>query len=729
MYAKVIIEYPIKSLDKAFTYIIKEELKDKMKVGMKVLVPFGNKLVNGFVMSIMNDNNDDYELKEIKQILEPELILNNELLDLGKYMHDSLLCTYISAYQTMLPSAFKAKNQKNNYDFYEKYIILNKSINDINEYIKNNQRSKKQISIIEELLNKEKVLKSSISGVSLNTLLDKEIVKEIKEQKYRISYKNNDKNKDVVFTSEQESAYQTINKSLNKNETFLLYGVTGSGKTEIYLKLIDDVIKSGKSAIMLVPEISLTMQIVNRFYNKFGDKVAVLHSGLSDGERHDEYLKVIRNEVSVVVGTRSAIYAPFNNLGIIIMDEEHSESYKQENNPKYHTKDIADFRCKYHNIPLVLGSATPRLESMARALKGVYTLITLKNRIGSSVLPKVSIVNMEEEYKNKNFIFSELLQNKIRNCLDKKEQIILLLNRRGFSTFISCSNCGFTYKCPNCDISLTYHKTSNNLICHYCGYQVKCDNLCPICKENGLKYLGLGTEKLEEEIKLKFPSARVIRMDQDSTSKKGAHDRIITDFKDNKYDILLGTSMISKGLDFPNVTLVGVINADASLNAPDFRSNENTFSLLNQVAGRAGRREKVGEVIIQTFNPDNRVLNFVKENSYDNFYKYEMDFRKKLRYPPYYYLIGLKVTSNDYKLALEESKKITSFIKKHINEETICLGPTTAAILKFNNLYRFQIIIKYRFDEKLISTLKELDKIMNTNKSVNLDIDINPIKI
>ena len=532
-----------------------------------------------------------------------------------------------------------------------------------------------------------------------------------------------------VLTSDQEHVYSVVKDSLSNNNTFLLKGVTGSGKTEVYLRLIEAVINNNKNAIMLVPEISLTAQITKRFYDRFGDQVAVLHSGLSDGEKHDEYLKVIRGEVSIVVGTRSAVFAPFDNLGIIIIDEEHSDAYKQDNNPEYNAIDIAIYRSKYHNIPLVLGSATPRLETMARAKKGVYQLLELNKRVGNSILPKVTLVDMQEEYKKKNFIFSDLLKEKIKMTLEKNEQVILFLNRRGFSTFINCSNCGYTFKCPNCDISLIYHKSTENLICHYCGYQKKVTKLCPNCNEDGLKYLGLGTEKLEEEIKSLFPMSSVIRMDQDSTSKKGMHEKIVNDFNDNKYNILLGTSMISKGLDFPNVTLVGILNADMSLNIPDFRSNENTFSLLNQVSGRAGRREKQGEVIIQTFNYDNKVLDYVKNNDYDNFYNYEMDFRRKLKYPPYYYLIGIKVLSKDYNEALNNSKKIVIFLKNKLAKETICLGPTTAAILKYNNISRFQIIIKYRFDDKIISSLKELDSMFAYNKKVNIDIDINPYKI
>lgn len=726
MFAKVIIEYQIKSLDKTFTYIVPDKLIDIIKVGMKVLVPFANKKVNGFILSIENSSSSEYQLKEIISILEPELVLSEELLKLGTYMRDTLFCTTISAYQAMLPTSFKIKTQKSNYNNYEKYIVLNKNKEEIQKYINENPKKIKQIAILNKVMEEKRVLKNLISGVPLTNLLKEQLLKEQLEQKYRIINKYQEESKKTL-TERQQKIFESVD--LNNFNTYLLYGVTGSGKTEVYLNLIEKVINNGKTAIMLVPEISLTMQIVNRFYNRFKNKVAVLHSRLSDGEKHDEYLKIIRKEVSIVVGTRSAVFAPLTNLGIIIIDEEHSSSYKQDNTPKYNAKDLASFRAEYNNIPLILGSATPTLESFARAKKGVFKLLELNTRVGKSILPKVHLVDMEEEYKNKNFVFSTILKEKINEKLENDEQIILLLNRRGFSTFISCSNCGFTYKCPNCDISLTYHKSSNNLICHYCGYQITCHENCPNCNEDGLKYLGLGTEKLEEEITKEFKKAKVIRMDQDTTTKKNSHDKIITAFKNKEYNILLGTSMISKGLDFDNVTLVGVINADTSLNIPDFRSNENTYDLLSQVAGRAGRREKPGEVIIQTFNPDNKVLNFVKDNNYEIFYNYEMDFRKKLRYPPYWYLIGIKVISSDYNLSLEYAKKVANYLKKNSGENTICLGPTTCAILKFKNQYRFQIIIKYKIDQKLMKSLKELNDIFAMKKDVFLDIDVNPSKI
>ena len=416
-------------------------------------------------------------------------------------------------------------------------------------------------------------------------------------------------------------------------------------------------------------------------------------------------------------------------MGVIIIDEEHSDTYKQDSTPRYHARDIAIKRSEYHNCPLILGSATPSLESMARASKNVYHLITLKSRANHLPMPEIFIVDMKCELEKRNFVISELLDKKIKECLKRKEQIILLLNRRGFSTIITCSNCGFTYKCPYCEISLTYHKSSNTLRCHYCGYTKIKDDICPECHEKGLNYMGMGTEKLEEIIKEKYPESKVIRMDADTTSKKGAHDKLIKAFKNEEYNILIGTQMISKGLDFPKCTLVGVINADTSLNIPDFRSSERTFSLLDQAAGRAGRSTNPGSVIIQTFNPDNETIKAVKKHDYDSFYQSEMKVRKILKYPPYYYLANIKVASKDYNEASRESVKVKKYLESHLDESSIILGPSTASNFKRNNIYRFSITIKYRFDKNLMKTLKELDEIYGTSKNVFLEVDINPLWI
>ena len=724
MYAQVLVEYNVKSLDKTFTYKIGDNIKNKLKVGMKVKVPFASSYINGFVVNITDQIDSNFEIKEVHEIVNENLVLTKELLEMGQYLKEKTLCSLISAYQTMLPPSLKVKNQKSNYELLISYIVLNEDIN-LQEIKAQKQKAKKQLEIIELLEKEKRVLKKDIACSSLKSLLEEHIVIEIKEKAYRINIAKEEE-KDYPLTQEQQKVFEQIKQSFNHEETFLLHGVTGSGKTEVYIHLIKEIIKNKQRSLLLVPEITLSTQIVARFYERFGNKVAIFHSALSEGEKYDEYLKIINNEVDVVVGTRSAIFAPINDLGIIIIDEEHSENYKQENMPRYQTLDMALFRSKYNKIPLVLGSATPKLETMARALKGVYTYLTLDKRINNAVLPKITMVDMQEEMKKRNPIFSDLLTSKINNCLEKKEQAIILLNRRGHSTIITCQNCGYTYKCPHCDISLTYHKSTSNLRCHYCGYTVFKEKLCPECQEDALNYYGLGTEKLELELQKKFPDARIVRMDVDTTTKKGAHDRIIKDFQAHKYDILLGTQMISKGLDFPNVTLVGVINADLSLNLPDFKARERTFSLLTQTAGRSGRSSKKGEVVIQSYNPDNAIFNYVINNDYKGFYQYEMNNRHELDYPPYYYLTSIKVASKDYNAASKEANKIANYLQKNLDEKTIILGPTTAAQFRLNNIYRFQIILKYKKDDNLNKVLQELDDMFILNKEVNLEIDLSP---
>ncbi len=727
MYAYCVIEYPIKSLDKAFTYQVPFNLKDKLQVGMKVLVPFNNRFVYAIVLKITNEYHENYELKEIKSIVDEYLILNKELLLLGKEMQNLTLCTLISAYQAMLPSALKIKEQKRDYKNYDYIIVLDKNKNEVINYIKMHRPSHK-IELLNILLNKGELNKKNCNSVALRDLKKLGFVKEIKkvhENKVDTSIES----KDILLNEEQLAALSKIYLSFLEAKTFLLYGVTGSGKTNVYLKLIQETLKKEKQALMLVPEISLTQQMISIFKAYFKKNVAILHSGLSDKEKYDEYVKILKGEVNVVIGTRSAVFAPLNNIGIIIIDEEQSDTYKQDTTPRYHARDIALFRSKYHNCPLILGSATPSLESMARATKGVYELLHLRKRANNMPLPEVFIVDMKEELEKRNFIISELLDEKIKTCLKRQEQAILLLNRRGYSTFISCRNCGFTYKCPNCEITLTYHKSSNMLRCHYCGYTKIKDDLCPKCHEKSLNYLGLGTEKLETIIKEKYPNAKVIRMDKDTTSKKGAHEKILTAFKNEEYNILIGTQMISKGLDFPKCTLVGVLKADASLNIPDFRSSERTFSLLDQVAGRAGRSKIPGSVIIETFNPDNETIKAVKNHDYDTFYQKEMQIRKILKYPPYYYIASIKVGSGNYKEASIEIDNIKKYLETKLDKEIIILGPSVASNFKRNNIYRFGITIKYKKDKKLKEILKELDNIYATNKKVFLEIDINPLYI
>ena len=724
MYAEVLVEYGAKALDKKFTYIIPDKFKDKLQIGMKVIVPFGSSTINGFVVNIINSTEND-NLKEIVGISKQDFILNDELMKLGEYIKETTLCSLIGAYQCMLPSSMKVKTIKSDYQKYNEYLILNNK-EDALSYINKNKNAKKQIELLNRLLQNEKILKNEYSSIIVKKLNDLNLISILKENKYRI---NKEKTifKSLNLTKEQEVAVKEVETSFNISNTFLLYGITGSGKTEVYMNLIEKVISNGKEAIMLVPEISLTTQIVDRFYQRFGNNVAIFHSNLSEGEKYDEYHKILNGDVKIVVGTRSAIFVPFKNIGLIILDEEQSSNYKQDNNPRYHARDIAIERSKYHKCPVILGSATPSLESMARGFKGVYKLLTLKNRIGSSTLPDINIVDMQSEYQKGNMIISDLLDEKIKDRIDKNEQVIIFLNRRGFNTIITCKNCGYTFKCPHCDITLTYHKSSNHLRCHYCGYTVLNTDICPTCHEKALASFGLGTEKLEEELKNRY-NVKVIRMDIDTTSKKGSTNEMIKEIEDGNSCIIVGTQMISKGFDFPKVTLVGVINADDSLNIPDFRSGERTFELLTQTAGRAGRKDLKGEVIVQSFNPDNKTLKFVKNADYKSLFNYEMGIRKILKYPPYFYLTLIKIASKDYDLASKEATKVLKFLNNKLSN-TIILGPTTASMFKFNNVYRFQIILKYKKYETIKNVLIELDELYKVNTKVNIEIDNNPSHI
>ena len=716
MTVNVLVELSNRNVDKYFSYNVPRDMESDIKVGVRVKVPFGKQNLEGFIIEV--DNSFNSELKDIYEVVDKDIILTPELIDLGKFIKEKTLCTLISAYQTMLPKALKAQNKTLINKSYTKLVKLNIDKNEINN-LKLNDTQK---TIIDEVLNginkKDELQKISLS--SLKTLINKEILKEELIENYRLKLSSSNYPR-YKLNSEQESAVNTILNS--KDNTYLLHGVTGSGKTEVYMELIEKMLKENKTAIVLVPEISLTPQMVDRFKSRFEDSIAILHSRLSEGEKYDEYRKISKGLVKIVIGARSAIFAPLNNIGIIVIDEEHTNTYKQESNPKYNAIDIAIERCRTNNAKLVLGSATPSLESYARAVTNKYHLIELNNRANNKPLPEIEIIDMNKE-KKKGY-FSNKLIEKINEKLDKKEQIILLLNRRGYASFVMCSNCGYVSKCPNCDVTLTYHKSSDMERCHYCGYATKRHDVCPNCHEKAIKNLGVGTEKIEEELNRLF-NAKVIRMDFDTTSAKGAHEKIINAFRNHEYDILLGTQMIAKGLDFPNVTLVGVINADTSLMIPNFRSSEYTFQLLSQVAGRSGRSDKTGDVVIQTFNPEHYAIALAKTQNYKLFFQKEMGIRKMLKYPPYYYMTYVKVISDNYELLKNESNLIAAKLKDNL-KDSIVLGPSIGSIFKVKNTYRFMITIKYKKEDNLYNYLDLLLEHYSSNSKIRLDIDFNPI--
>src|SRR5690625_441248 len=576
----------------------------------------------------------------------------------------------------------------------------------------------------------------NISSASLQSLCDKGLLGKEKIEIMRTPYVDTtfERTRALPLTDEQSKAIQPILKNIKKEklDVFLLHGVTGSGKTEIYLQAIEKVIEQGKEAIVLVPEISLTPQMVKRFKGRFGSNVAVLHSALSIGEKYDEWRKVQRKEVQVVVGARSAIFAPFENLGIIIIDEEHETTYKQEESPRYHARDVAIKRGEYNCCPVILGSATPTLESYARGTKDVYHLLTLSKRTNKKAMPKVEIIDMRKElHAGNRTMFSRLLMTKINECLRKNEQIVLLLNRRGYSTFALCRDCGHVEECPHCDISLTYHKRENKLKCHYCAYETLMPTQCPNCQSSLIRFFGTGPERVQEALTKLIPEARVIRMDVDTTRRKGAHERLLKKFANREADILLGTQMIAKGLDFEHVTLVGVLAADSMLHLPDFRSSEKTFQLITQVSGRAGRHELEGEVIVQTYTPEHYSIHLASQYNYGLFYKQEMNIRRTFAYPPYVYLLLLTITHENEQKVFQVAQKIRNKLVKRVQQRTVILGPSPSPIARIKNRYRYQLIIKYRSEPHLAQIVKEvLDDFENERRrDLQIIVDFNPYQL
>ncbi|MGG0657882.1 primosomal protein N' [Rummeliibacillus pycnus] len=605
-------------------------------------------------------------------------------------------------------------------------------------------RAKKQVHVAEwmvehageEFIPHELCETLKITSAVLNAVVEKGAGQYFQEEVYRDPFAKETKSSTALaLTDEQDSALEQILETMNteKATTFLLHGVTGSGKTEVYLQAIQEAINHGQEAIVLVPEISLTPQMTERFRARFGDLVAVMHSGLSQGEKYDEWRKIGRGEVKVAVGARSAIFAPFTNLGLIILDEEHESTYKQEDTPRYHARDVAIWRSQFHQCPVILGSATPSLESFARAKKNVYTLLTLSKRAKHQSLPVVQVVDMREELHSGNrSIFSAGLADAIQARLDRKEQMVLFLNRRGYSSFVLCRDCGTVVQCKNCDISMTYHRSTETLKCHYCGYEEHVPTECPECHSEHIRFFGTGTQKIEVEIHKVFPEARVLRMDVDTTRQKGAHERILDDFGAGKADILLGTQMIAKGLDFPKITLVGVLSADTSLNLPDFRAAERTFQLLTQVSGRAGRHDLPGEVIIQTYTPEHYAIQLSKEQHYEPFYEQEMAMRHKFAYPPYYYVVLIQVSHEDVMMAAEYAGKAMDWLKLKLSPQVGLIGPTAASISRIQNRYRYQCLIKYKKEPNLTETLQQLIRMYRTEwikKGIQLTVDLDPSTI
>lgn len=726
IYAEIIINSDALEIDKPFTYEVPENLLEEISVGQWVKVPFGikNNIVDGFVLNLKEDNISGVKIKKIKSIALINPLLTNDDIKLVEYLRENYLCKYIDGIRLLIPQGvLKGINNKYklvvaltdkkvSFDIQEKY-------NDILSFIKDNNGK----------FNKSELNKiHGLSTYKINKLINEGYLKVEEEIVYRYNYKEYINYKEKDLTEDQIKAIKEIENS-NKN-MFLLKGVTGSGKTEVYMNLVKKAVDNEKSAIILVPEISLTPQMIERFKGRFGREVAVFHSKLSDGERYDEWYRIKEGKAKVVIGARSALFLPFQNLGIIIIDEEHENTYKSEQNPRYVTREVAEYISNLKNCKVILGSATPSIETYYRAISGEIELIELKNRVDNKPMPEIEIIDMREELNSGNVsMFSRKLFSEIKKTLEKNEQIILFLNRRGFSTFVSCRSCGYVFKCSKCDISMTYHK-NGYLICHYCGNGQMQPKICPKCKSKYVKHFGTGTERVEEEVKKYFPKAKVLRMDMDTTRNKNSHESIYNSFKNGEGDILIGTQMISKGLDFENVTLVGILAADMSLNVPDYRSAERTFQIVTQVSGRAGRGNKEGKVILQTYSPNDYSLNYAKNYDYEGFYNEEFTTRGLMYYPPFGKILLINVSSKNeilLKNFMNTLKQELSVV--HNNNENIeFLGPVPCIISKIKDNFRWQIIFKgdisLEFCKKIKDKLYQLNK--NVYNEIKVTIDINP---
>ena len=725
LYAEVIINSDAVEIDRTFTYKVKDDLASLISVGHRVKVPFGvkSKHVEGFVMSLSTEFNDTYKIKEIIKLCDEEPILTRDDLLIVEFLVKRTLCKYIDAIRVMIPPGLikGIKSKKKN-------VI--KFVKDFNEDVRNKEKYKELIFFVknnDSLYSKAELTKQySFSIYTINKAIEKGYLCVEETVVERFNRRIYEEDKINILTEEQKQAILKI-KNTNKNG-ILLKGVTGSGKTEIYMNLVEKALNRGQGAIVLVPEIALTPQMIERFKGRFGEDVALFHSRLSDGEKFDEWYRIKSGRCRLVVGARSALFLPVNNLGLIIIDEEHEGSYKSEHNPKYNTKEVAQFISVIKGCKYILGSATPSIESFADALVSKIELIELNNRVDNKPLPIMEIVDMREELKVKNLsMFSRKLYKEIKDALEKKEQIILFLNRRGFSTFISCRSCGYVFKCDKCDIAMTYHK-NGYLVCHYCGKTEKQVKICPKCKSKYVKFFGAGTEKVENEVRKYFKDARILRMDADTTRTKDSYEKIYNTFKKGEADILIGTQMITKGLDFKGVTLVGVLAADISLNIPDYRAGERTFQLITQVAGRAGRGDKEGKVIIQSYTPNHPSLRYSANNDYIGMFKEEIAIRKSMMYPPFGTILLIRGISKDEKKLKEFMKSVANEINKLLNEEATLLGPTQCIVGKIKDKYRWQILIKGKITDELSKKIK--DTLYEMNKSVyneiRMNIDINP---
>ena len=781
MFAEVVVDIKNKAVDRVFDYLIPADMQDIVVPGVRVMVPFGPRALSGFVVRVKESSDFGGTLRPISKLLDVVPVLSEELLALGMELGAETGATMISCFEAMIPAAMKTKYRKlyvlgeagvagtevmalfgaafelNSEmvapkDFkiikqaiddgfvevvYEASAKLGAKMRRYVELIKGspspNKLGVKQQVVVDMLSASHKPLERATIDVSasvLKGLIDKGIIRYLDVEVYRDPYANThiSLTKKRALNKAQADAVTMITQA--ENEVVLLHGVTGSGKTEVYLEAISTVVAGGKQVIVLIPEITLTTQITERFKERFGNRVAVIHSGLSMGERYDEWRKIRRGEVDIVVGARSAVFAPFTNIGLIIVDEEHEATYKQEEMPRYHAIEVAKTRAQAHRCPVVLGSATPSLETYARANKGVYKLAVLPERaVKGASKPTVNLIDMNQHVlASSSGIMSNELENAIADRLALKEQVILFLNRRGYANFMQCRECHEVVSCSNCDVTLTYHKQINGLKCHYCNFTTNVMQACPECESNEVRFFGSGTQKIEEFLATRFPEANVLRMDVDATTKKGDHQRIIKAFENREADILIGTQMVAKGLDFPGVTLVGVLDADTMLHFPDFKAAERTFQILTQVAGRAGRHATDGVVYIETYSPNHYVMQHVKTQDYHSFYHEEMKNRRLFRYSPYFFHAKVLLSSEEPEQLMVIGSQINQLLRTELAAECHITGPIMPGIARVNNRFRQHFILKYKKSPKLRATMLHILEHID-QKDVSIAVDYFPVHL
>ena len=726
MYAEVIVDITSSEVDRIFTYRFSDA---QIKIGCRVKVPFGNKIIDGIVIGCTeNCLYDDAKIKDIISVLDDSPALTEESLSLVEYMQKRYYCSKAAILRLFIPTEMRKGKVR---EKYQTFAMLSDDFTDDKlNLIKKNAFSQRAILEFLKLNGKTKtsVLNEKFGTQALIKLNQLNLVTFITEKFQRSPYRNLDEqDKNIILTDAQENACKSVESTLK--QITLIHGVTGSGKTEIYLKLIKNVLERGKTAIMLVPEIALTPQMLRQLRARFGTNAAILHSGLSAGERFDEWWRIRSGEASVVIGARSAIFAPLENLGIIIIDEEHETSYVSETTPKYETLDIAKFRADFNNCKIVLGSATPSIESYLHADKGDYNFVEIKERINKKPLPEIIVADMRREIRSgNNSAISLQLRENIDKCLKNGNQAIMFLNQRGYSKCVVCMDCGEAIKCPNCDVSLTYHSDDKSLLCHYCGAKFKLPTKCPNCNGTHLRFSGTGTQKLVLDLQELFPKARILRMDKDSTQNKEGHFKIIKDFYEKKADILVGTQMVAKGHDFSSVTLVGIIDADISLHMSDYRSNERTFQLITQVAGRSGRSEDKGIVVLQTYNPNNVVLRQALRYDYKGFYKNEVSLRKATAFPPFNRIVRVLVSASKEEDVKEVTKNIYEELLDYKNQNSDkfrFFGAMKSPIVRLQNKYRYQILMRIEYDFNIIDRIYST-ALKHKRRDVTVSVEENP---